>query len=82
MKCGASDDVPTSASEWAIRLYAGALSVQERQTFVDWLNGNSDKLREVEEAQAILRVSAALRDSEIARAHLSESLRSIDAETR
>jgi hypothetical protein len=57
------------------------LTVHERQTFEYWLDGDNERRREIDEARAVLRVSGALRDSPIARAHLHQSLRAIDAET-
>ena len=82
MKFGAPEDAPATASEWALRLNKGDLPAHERRAFADWLAGDKDRLREVDEAQAVLRVSGALRDSGIARAHLNESLRAIEAASR
>ncbi|MHB1205413.1 MAG: FecR family protein [Rhodospirillaceae bacterium] len=75
MKSGASEDFPASASAWALRLSEADLPAPERRAFAQWLAGGGGRLREVKQALAVLRISGALRDSEIAHTHLDQSLR-------
>lgn len=84
MKSEAAGDVPlhtlpATASEWALRLSEGELTPSERHAFAQWLAGGNDRLRQVKEAQAVLRISGALRDSESARLHLNQSLPALGA---
>ena len=71
--------LPATASEWALRLREGELTPSERHAFAQWLAGGNDRLRHVKEAQAVLRISGALRDSESARLHLNRSLQALGA---
>lgn len=82
MTSGASEDLPATASEWALRLSGDDLQAAERQAFAHWLAGGNDRLREVKQALAVLRISGALRDSEIAHTHLAASLRALRGEPR
>jgi transmembrane sensor len=77
MRSEEPEDLPATASEWALRLSGDELSAPERHAFAQWLAGGSDRLREVKQAQAVLRISSTLQNSEIAHAHLNESLRAL-----
>lgn len=78
MRAGASDDFPKSASERALRLSEVELTASERHAFAQWLAGGNDRLREVKQALAVLRISRALRDSDTAHALLDRSLRALE----
>lgn len=82
MTPGATEDIltpsfPETASEWAMRLNETELTAPERHAFAQWLAGGNGRLADVKQAQAVLRISGALRGSDVARSQLDQSLRAL-----
>jgi transmembrane sensor len=66
---------PKTATEWLVRLNAGALTPSDRRVLMGWLTADPQRLTELETAQAVSRMAAGLTGSAAARALLARDLR-------
>ncbi|MHB1205123.1 MAG: FecR/PupR family sigma factor regulator, partial [Rhodospirillaceae bacterium] len=67
---------PQTATEWLVRLNAGALTPGDRRGLMRWLASDPERLKELVAAQAVNRMAAGLVDSAVARALLADDLQS------
>ncbi len=65
---------PQTATEWLVRLNAGALTPGDRRGLMRWLASDPERLKELVAAQAVNRMAAGLVDSAVARALLADDL--------
>lgn len=67
--------VPTTASEWIVRMNAGPLSWRDRRAFARWISENPARHRDMDEARTAWRMAGRLATSQIAHDYLARSLR-------